>query len=170
MIYDVFVKHFEESYENFSADLASQIGKATENTKFYLTDNSLVLYFDMNQLDLPIDYIPTVELKYNEDVFKIDLSDAELDSLVIDLEGNPTTGYQWMVISADSDKLEVKDEYIPDENKEELVDKGGTSIGANINEANYGNSKADFISKLHIALKEKYDKIKRAKKLNLLRE
>lgn len=30
----------------------------------------------------------------------------------------------------------------------------GTSIGANINEANYGQSKADFISKLHIALKE----------------
>ena len=29
-----------------------------------------------------------------------------------------------------------------------------TSIGANINEAVYGNSKADFISKLHIALKE----------------
>ena len=51
-----------------------------------------------------------------------------------------------------------------------FVGKGGTSIGANINEANYGNSKADFISKLHIALKEKYDKIKRAKKLNLLRE
>ena len=29
-----------------------------------------------------------------------------------------------------------------------------TSIGANINEAIYGNSKADFISKLHISLKE----------------
>lgn len=29
-----------------------------------------------------------------------------------------------------------------------------TSIGANINEAQYGNSKADFIVKLHIALKE----------------
>lgn len=29
-----------------------------------------------------------------------------------------------------------------------------TGIGANINEAVYGNSKADFISKLHIALKE----------------
>ena len=28
------------------------------------------------------------------------------------------------------------------------------SIGANINEAQYGNSKADFIAKLHIALKE----------------
>lgn len=32
--------------------------------------------------------------------------------------------------------------------------RSGTSIGANINEAIYGNSKADFISKLHISLKE----------------
>ena len=32
--------------------------------------------------------------------------------------------------------------------------RSGTSIGANINEAVYGNSKADFISKLHISLKE----------------
>ena len=34
------------------------------------------------------------------------------------------------------------------------VIRSGTSIGANINEANYGQSKADFISKMHIALKE----------------
>ena len=32
--------------------------------------------------------------------------------------------------------------------------RSGTSIGANVNEAQYGNSKADFIAKLHIALKE----------------
>ncbi len=32
--------------------------------------------------------------------------------------------------------------------------RSGTSVGANINEAIYGNSKADFISKLHISLKE----------------
>ena len=32
--------------------------------------------------------------------------------------------------------------------------RSGTSIGANINEAQYGQSKADFIAKLHIALKE----------------
>lgn len=42
--------------------------------------------------------------------------------------------------------------------KETVISKqivrSGTSIGANINEANYGQSKADFISKLHIALKE----------------
>ena len=45
------------------------------------------------------------------------------------------------------------------ENKKETVIskqivRSGTSIGANINEANYGQSKADFISKMHIALKE----------------
>ena len=42
--------------------------------------------------------------------------------------------------------------------KEAVISKqivrSGTSIGANINEANYGQSKADFISKMHIALKE----------------
>ena len=33
----------------------------------------------------------------------------------------------------------------------------GTSIGANIHEANYASSKADFINKLQIALKECYE-------------
>ena len=32
--------------------------------------------------------------------------------------------------------------------------RSATSVGANINEAIYGNSKADFISKLQISLKE----------------
>lgn len=32
--------------------------------------------------------------------------------------------------------------------------RSGTSIGANINEAQYGQSKADFVSQMHIALKE----------------
>ena len=34
------------------------------------------------------------------------------------------------------------------------LERSATSIGANINEANYGQSKANFISKMHIALKE----------------
>ncbi len=48
--------------------------------------------------------------------------------------------------------------YLVKDRKETVISKqivrSGTSIGANINEANYGQSKADFISKLHIALKE----------------
>lgn len=49
-------------------------------------------------------------------------------------------------------------QFLTQSKKETVISKqivrSGTSIGANINEANYGQSKADFISKLHIALKE----------------
>lgn len=37
------------------------------------------------------------------------------------------------------------------------IERSGTSIGANIHEANYAHSKNDFISKLQIALKECYE-------------
>jgi len=44
------------------------------------------------------------------------------------------------------------------ETKENIITKqlirSSTSIGANINEANYGVSKADFIAKMQIAMKE----------------
>ena len=44
------------------------------------------------------------------------------------------------------------------ENKEHIISnqigRSGTSIGANIREAQYAHSKADFIAKLQIALKE----------------
>ena len=35
--------------------------------------------------------------------------------------------------------------------------RSGTSVGANIREANYASSKADFINKFQIALKECYE-------------
>ena len=35
--------------------------------------------------------------------------------------------------------------------------RSGTSVGANIHEANYAHSRADFISKMKIALKECYE-------------
>ena len=48
--------------------------------------------------------------------------------------------------------------YLVKEKKETIISKqiirSSTSIGANINEANYASSKPDFISKMHIALKE----------------
>lgn len=49
-------------------------------------------------------------------------------------------------------------QYLLKTRKETVISKqivrSGTSIGANIHEANYGQSKADFVAKLHIALKE----------------
>ena len=49
-------------------------------------------------------------------------------------------------------------QYLINEKKESIISKqiirSGTSIGANANEAAYGVSQADFISKMQIALKE----------------
>ena len=49
-------------------------------------------------------------------------------------------------------------QYLSNEKKESVISKqiiwSGTSIGANANEAAYGVSQADFISKMQIALKE----------------
>ena len=48
--------------------------------------------------------------------------------------------------------------YLIKEKHESIISKqiirSATSIGANANEAIYGQSKADFLSKLHISLKE----------------
>ena len=52
-------------------------------------------------------------------------------------------------------------QYLTKNKKEFVMSKqllrSGTSIGANIHEANYAQSKADFVSKLQIALKECYE-------------
>ena len=57
-----------------------------------------------------------------------------------------------------SAKIIKLQEYLNKQKKETIISKqiirSATSIGANINEANYGSSKADFIAKMHIALKE----------------
>ena len=57
-----------------------------------------------------------------------------------------------------SAKIIKLQQYLIKERKESIISKqiirSATSIGANINEANYGSSRADFIAKMHIALKE----------------
>ena len=39
----------------------------------------------------------------------------------------------------------------------DIIIQNGTSIGANIREAKYAHSKADFVAKLQISLKECYE-------------
>ena len=52
-------------------------------------------------------------------------------------------------------------QYLRDEKKEYVLTKqlmrSGTSIGANIHESKYAQSKPDFVSKMQIALKECYE-------------
>ena len=62
---------------------------------------------------------------------------------------------QSLDFAADVIKLQ---NFLLKEKRETIISKqiirSATSIGANINEANYASSRPDFISKLHIALKE----------------
>ena len=54
-----------------------------------------------------------------------------------------------------------------------LLERSGTSIGANIREAKYDHSKADFVAKLQISLKECYETeywIEIAQKANIISE
>ena len=57
-----------------------------------------------------------------------------------------------------SAKIIKLQQYLTKQKKETIISKqiirSATSIGANINEANYGSSRQDFIAKMHIALKE----------------
>ena len=53
------------------------------------------------------------------------------------------------------------------------LERSGTSIGANIREAKYAHSKADFIAKLQISLKECYETeywVEIAQKANIISE
>ena len=57
-----------------------------------------------------------------------------------------------------SAKIIKLQQYLTKQKHESIISKqiirSATSIGANINEANYGSSKADFIAKMQISLKE----------------
>ncbi len=68
--------------------------------------------------------------------------DSELSRYSIDLSVNMVEYYKWLVSE--------KREYV----MSRQILRSGTSIGANIHEAYYAVSKADFIAKMHIALKE----------------
>ncbi len=53
------------------------------------------------------------------------------------------------------------------------LERSGTSIGANIREAKYAHSKADFVAKLQISLKECYEteyRIEIAQNANIIEE
>lgn len=110
MVYDVFVKYFEENSSDFSAEAASELDKECDNVKFYLEDNNLVLYFDVYQVSSYAAGYPTVYLKYSKDFFKIDVSagDAEANT-----EENAT------VDETKSDETKSEDEVKTDETKTE---------------------------------------------------
>ena len=69
-------------------------------------------------------------------------NNSELCTLSVEMAVNVFSYYEWL----------TKEQHEHILSKQFL--RSGTSIGANIHEAHYASSKADFINKLQIALKE----------------
>ena len=70
------------------------------------------------------------------------MKDSELIRQSINFSVSIIEYYKWLVY--------YKKEYV----MSKQILRSGTSIGANIHEAQYAVSKADFINKIHISLKE----------------
>lgn len=78
-IYDLFVDFVKKEYGQYGDETVQNIleavSKEIQNVKFYLSDNSLKIYFDVYQVGAYAMGYPTIEIKYdlNKDLFKIAL-------------------------------------------------------------------------------------------------
>ena len=126
---DAFDKYIDDM--DFSDDEAerirNEIEQAKKNVDFYLTDDSLVLYFQVYEVAPYVVQYPTAVIPYegNENMFKIDLSGAGLGELKFTLDGNPTTGYSWERVDEDTDIVKLTSDYVSDSTDEDIAGAGG---------------------------------------------
>ncbi len=131
-----------EAFEDWMKDNAielddeakANIEKEAPNVQWYLTDTTLNMYFNQYQIAPYAAGLPMVEVPYkeNEDLFSVDMSQAEEDKL--EFEFDATVGYQWEVSDADADKIDVKEEKLQNGNYKFTV----TGIGK-------GNASVEFV-------------------------
>lgn len=120
-----FTELLTENGIEMTDEQVNTVKNAAPIVNWYVKDGSIVLYY--NQYDIaPYAFgVPTIEIPYDADTMKIDLSETELDALEFELDGNPTTGYSWEITDTDSDKLDIQSEYIPDETDKDINGAGG---------------------------------------------
>lgn len=125
------IKAFNQWYKDNEVQvndvMTSNLEKEAANVNWEIHDDSILLYFNQYQIAPYVYGMPAVEVPYNasEGDIAIDLSEANLDKLEFELDGNPTTGYAWKVKEADPTKVEITDEYIEDKVDENIVGAGG---------------------------------------------
>ncbi len=125
LVYDKFSKWLSDNGLADYNPSEDALKKAAKSVNFYLTDNSAVLYFNAYDIAPYVAGVPMVEIPFTgaDGVLKIDLSGANLDKLEFELEGNPTTGYEWQAVC--SDNVSVSREYVADKVPENVVGSGG---------------------------------------------
>ncbi len=124
---EAFKQWYADNKVQVTDDMTADLEKEAANVNWEIHDGSILLYFNQYQI-APYAYgMPAVEIAYDgsEDGVAIDLSEANLDKLEFELDGNPTTGYTWQAKASDPDKAEITDEYIEDKVGEDIVGAGG---------------------------------------------
>lgn len=126
-VYDAFYAYLEKNMDSVTSEDVENLNKELEHVQFYLSDNSLVMYYNPYDIAPYALGCPTVEFDADKvaKAFADDFAEANMDPFTFSLDGNPTTGYSWEIVDADADKLDVKSEYIADEAQEGQTGVGG---------------------------------------------
>ena len=108
-VINLFVEKFKEiapdSGETFTYDYVKEwIGYV----QFYLTPDSLVLYFNQGEIAPYALGVVSVEIPYDEELFNVDMRNNCIDEYVYELEFDK--GYEWVVVSYEETRLEVSEE------------------------------------------------------------
>lgn len=127
MVYQTFVQYLKDESIEVDAETDKTVKEQAPNVNWYLTDDSVGMYFNPYDIAPYAAGRPSVALAYADakDEIKVDLSEANLDKLEFELDGNPTTGYTWEIAKADADKIDVKSEYAADTTDKDIAGAGG---------------------------------------------
>lgn len=124
--FDNYLKEELGEDPEYAAMVKSEMKKEFDNICYYLDDDSLVIYYQVYQVGPYAMGYPKARMYYenNKDWFKIDLSGADLEKINLTLDGNPTTGYEW-VVADKSDNINIGLEYASKNQLEAELGIGG---------------------------------------------
>ncbi len=116
------------SYGEFTDETKKEIDEKKRDANFYLTNDSLNIYYNPYEIAPYAVGSPEVVIDYADGSdIALDLSNYEQDEIVFSHDGNPTTGFTWEIFDCDEDILNVDINYVLDFSDEtpQPVGKGG---------------------------------------------
>lgn len=145
-IAEQFAKEIDKEPEAFFEDAKETLKKDDCIPEIRMTDTGIEAYLNTYKIAPYVAGIIAIEFPYygNEDIFGVDLGDADVDVLAVTLDGNPTTGYTWEYTGDKSEKIEVAEpKYTPSETDGNIAGSGGT-FEFDITGKKPGNCTAEF--------------------------
>lgn len=122
-IFNLFKEKFSQEKDLFDADREKTLRENLDNVNFRLYNGELNLYFQLYDV-MPYAYgYPETNIVYNPDKFILDLGEECLNKYTFTLDGNSTTGYDW-ILEYDDKLIDVSKDYKTE--NENVAGSGGT--------------------------------------------